>query len=338
MSSAISEGRNLFSKFDKSHTGVISRKDFEEGYRLFFKDADERLPNILERMDPDDSGKIDYVTWSKFLGPADLPRIVSSCRKAGPLFRSTPTGKELELIHVMYNRINKVAKEAARTGTRLLIDAEQTYFQPAIDNITQNLQQRYNNIDMSPEGPIIFGTHQCYLQSTPQKIQHDVERALRFKYHFATKLVRGAYMIGERIRALHMGYPSPIFETKAATDACFNQSLEYILSQRVLQNTKSEIMLGTHNSDSVKLAMKLLNDLEISSSETIYFAQLLGMSDHLASLVMTNGHIVYKYMPYGKVDEVIPYLLRRAQENSDIFSESSDDIYCMSKELLQRIN
>jgi len=338
MSSAIAEARNLFTKFDTNKSGKISRSEFEEGYRLFFKDAEEKLPKMLERLDPCNSGRIDYITWSKYLTPADLPRIVSSCRSVGPLSRATLTEKELDLVRAMYDRIYQIAEEAARTNTRLLIDAEQTYYQPAIDNITHNLQQKYNNIHRSPEGPIIFNTYQCYLQCTSQNLENDIERAQRFNYHFGAKLVRGAYMVGERKRALEMGIPSPIYDTKEETDACYDKSLKYVLTHRAKHGTNSEIMLGTHNQESIEHTIRMMKKLDISpSSSCIHFAQLLGMCDNLTFPLGSGGHSVYKYMPYGKVDEVIPYLLRRAQENSDIFSNSFIEQKSMLKELYHRI-
>lgn len=338
MSSTIVEARNLFTKFDTNKSGKISHSEFDEGYRLFFKDAEEKLPRMFERLDPCNSGRIDYIAWSKLLSPADLPRIVSKCRSVGPLSRATLTEKELGLVSAMYDRIHKIAEEAARTNTRLLIDAEQTYYQPAIDNIAHNLQQKYNNVSRSPDGPIIFNTYQCYLQCTTQNLENDIERAQRYNYHFGAKLVRGAYMIGERKRALEMGYPSPIYDTKEDTDACYDKSLKYVLSHRALHDTKSECMMGTHNQKSIEYTIEIMKKLGISpSSGAIHFAQLLGMCDNLTYPLGNSGHSVYKYMPYGKVDEVIPYLLRRAQENSDIFSNSVIEQKSMLNELYQRL-
>ena len=118
---------------------------------------------MFELLDPNHTGMVDFITWSMLLSPSDLPRITSKCRDFGPLAMASPTEEEVELIQAMFNRGHELAKEAAMCGTRLLIDAEQYRFQPAIDNLVLDLQRNFNAMDKTDK-PIIYNTYQCYLK------------------------------------------------------------------------------------------------------------------------------------------------------------------------------
>ena len=157
-----------------------------------------RLP---PRLDPAETGFIDYIEWSKLLQPQDLPRLVEGCvDKNGPLSKATPSPDEIDLIIRMHERVSGIAQCASENGVRLLIDAEQTYYQPAIDNLTISLMKTFNDKEKT-DAPIIFNTYQCYLKDSYDRVDIDLNRASRNNYHFAAKLVRGAYMVAERERA-----------------------------------------------------------------------------------------------------------------------------------------
>eukprot|EP00567_Pseudictyota_dubia_P009225 CAMPEP_0197436428 /NCGR_PEP_ID=MMETSP1175-20131217/3880_1 /TAXON_ID=1003142 /ORGANISM="Triceratium dubium, Strain CCMP147" /LENGTH=201 /DNA_ID=CAMNT_0042965717 /DNA_START=24 /DNA_END=625 /DNA_ORIENTATION=+ len=201
----------------------------------------------------------------------------------------------------MRQRLFALAEEASVLGVRLLIDAEHLKFQPAIDNLTLDLQQKYNATERT-ETPIIFNTYQCYLKDVPERLMLDVERSRRNSYHFATKLVRGAYMNYERGRAAEMGYPDPIHEKIEDTHACYNEALEYLLRYRAENNVNLEVMCATHNQRSVEQAINLMNRFGIRATDsTVHFAQLYGMSDNLTYTLGRNGFRAYKYVPYGFV-------------------------------------
>jgi len=339
MSIAITEAKNLFSSFDTNFDGIITREGFIEGYQQIFKDAGVRLPELLDRLDPNNTNVIDYIEWSKLLTPFDLPRLTCSFRKAHhPLALATPSPQEIKLMAAMLSRADALANEAYEHKVRLLIDAEQYRYQPAIDNITLSLQRKYNSFERS-EVPIIFNTYQCYLKDMPNRMKLDVERAVRHSYHFGAKLVRGAYMNSERERAMKMGYPSPINDTIEDTHTCYDNAMAYLLNYRANHKDSSlEVMCATHNQSSIVKAIELATELGIKPDDSaLHFAQLLGMSDNLTYALGKRKFQAYKYVPYGPVQEVIPYLLRRAQENSAMLEKSKFENKLILQELKRRV-
>jgi len=339
LSTAIVEMKRMFANLDCNGDGVVDWDEFDRGYRLYFNDADEMVPEYINRLDPSNTGAIDYISWSRYITFRDLPKLAASCRDIGPLALAAPSKEEIELLDNMTRRVEAVAEEAANCGVRLLIDAEQSYMQPGIDNLTVNLQQKYNCRE-TQERPIIFNTYQCYLKDMPERMMTDLKRSEQLAYHFAAKLVRGAYMHGERARAKEMGYPSPIHDTIEDTHKCYDESVEYILRHRLEHNSKSEVLLGSHNQPSIEKAIRLMNELDMtagSDQAIVHFAQLLGMSDHLTFGLGKQGYRAYKYVPYGKVDEVVPYLLRRAEENSTLLGNSNKEKEMIGREIKRRI-
>lgn len=336
MSRAIIETQNLFAKFDIDGDGFISREEFERGFHLFFQDDETKLKTMLEQLNPVED-RIDYISWSLSLGPRDLPNITAGCREFGPLAMATPTTEEVELIERMYERGRTLAKEAQKYGTRLLIDAEQARFQPAIDTLVLDLQRTYNAVDCSDK-PIIYNTYQCYLKDVPDRLQTDVERSDRFGYHFGAKLVRGAYMESERALAKSLGYPSPIHETIEDTHRCYNDSVRFLLEHAKKSDKQVELMLATHNQESLELAIACMNELGIDRKDpTIAFGQLYGMKDNLTFNLGKHGYRAYKYVPYGEVKMVMPYLVRRANENSSISGGAKQELGMIVRELTRRL-
>ena len=337
MSRAIVETQNLFAKFDVGGDGIISRDEFEQGFNLFFTDDDRKLRTMLEMVnDATETTDVDYITWSMMLQPSDLPNITASCRDVGPLAMATPTDEEVELIEKMYQRGHELAQEAATCGTRLLIDAEQVRFQPAIDNLVLMLQRKHNRADKT-DFPIIYNTYQCYLKDIPSRLPTDVERSERFNYHFGAKLVRGAYMESERELAERLGYPSPIHDTIEDTHNCYNSSVDYLLKHASISDKKTELMLASHNQQSIEKAIESMNKHGISRKDsTICFGQLLGMADNLSFNLGKHGYRAYKYVPYGEIKMVMPYLIRRANENSSLAGGAAQELAMIKNELKRR--
>ncbi|XP_062445643.1 proline dehydrogenase 1, mitochondrial isoform X1 [Rhea pennata] len=210
----------------------------------------------------------------------------------------------------MLQRMDVLAKRAAETGVRLMVDAEQTYFQPAISRLTLEMQRRFNR-----DRAVIFNTYQCYLKEAYDNVTLDVELSRREGWHFGTKLVRGAYMEQERNRAAQIGYEDPINPTYEKTSEMYHRCLDYILEE-IKHSGKANVMVASHNEDTVKLTLRRMAELGIHPSEKkVYFGQLLGMCDQITFPLGQAGFPVYKYVPYGPVNEVLPYLSRRAQEN-----------------------
>lgn len=338
MSQAIIETKKLFQKFDSNLDGFVSREEFEIGYNLFFDHGDESLNDIFQKFDPNGTGHVDYVSWSLNLRPLDLPKITKRCKDIGPLALATPTEEEIELIESMYQRAHTLAETATSTGTRLLIDAEQTRFQPAIDNLVLDLQQKYNSVDKS-DRPIIYNTYQCYLKDAMERLRTDVDRAKRFNYHFGAKLVRGAYMESEKLLASVADLPIPIHDSIEETHACYNEAVEFLLRQSVQSDQLIELMCATHNQTSIEKAIAAMDKYGVDKSKsTISFGQLYGMSDHLSFNLGRMGYRAYKYVPYGEVHEVIPYLLRRARENSSVVGGAAAELSMIKNELKRRLN
>ena len=347
MSQAIVEARKLFQKFDANGDGFVSYDEFKQGYNTFFDGDNVRLEEMMTQLfdleNETDSNAIDYISWSMLLSPRDLPQITAACRENGPLKVATPTDEEIELIEKMYERGHALAKEASATGTRLLIDAEHTHVQPAIDALVLDLQRTYNAVDQT-DFPIIYNTYQCYLKDATERLETDMKRSNRFGYHFGAKLVRGAYMESERALAETLKYPSPIHDTIEDTHESYDRAVKLLLTEaarnKLDKDAKSvvELTLATHNQESVENAIKVMNDLGIDRHDmTISFAQLFGMKDNLTFNLGKKGFRAYKYVPYGEIKMVMPYLIRRAKENSSIAGGASAELEMVLKEMWRRV-
>ncbi|MNI54876.1 bifunctional proline dehydrogenase/pyrroline-5-carboxylate dehydrogenase [compost metagenome] len=183
------------------------------------------------------------------------------------------------------------------------------------------------------EKPIVYNTYQLYRSDKLASLKADFEYAKVRGFHMGAKIVRGAYMEIERARATQMGYADPIQPNKAASDTDYNEAIEFILDH--LDNFG--LMAGTHNEDSSMLLAEEIDKRGIDrSTDRIYFAQLLGMSDNLSFNLAAHGYNVAKYMPYGPVKAVMPYLFRRAQENTSVAGATGRELGLLIKEKQRR--
>jgi proline dehydrogenase len=240
----------------------------------------------------------------------------------------TPTPEEQEEIDVIVSRIDLICKAAHEAGTSVFIDAEESWIQDAIDQWTFDMMLKYNK-----EQCIVFNTLQMYRHNRLAFLNECITLAKENKVKYGIKLVRGAYMEKERARAIEKGYPSPIQATKADTDKDFNAALKVILDNRSIFS----LCAGTHNEDSSILLMNLMQEAQIDpQNEQFYFAQLLGMSDHISYNVAHAKYHVAKYVPFGPVKEVLPYLLRRADENTSVAGQTGRELSLIMKELDRR--
>eukprot|EP01060_Flectonema_neradi_P040430 TRINITY_DN9203_c0_g1_i1.p1 TRINITY_DN9203_c0_g1~~TRINITY_DN9203_c0_g1_i1.p1 ORF type:complete len:595 (+),score=105.91 TRINITY_DN9203_c0_g1_i1:71-1855(+) len=242
------------------------------------------------------------------------------------------TEKETELLGNLVTRVNAFAQCAVEHDVACMIDAEQTYLQVAIDHFVILLQRVYNL-----EKPIIYNTYQCYLDYSKIRVLNDLERCKREGWKFAGKFVRGAYMIQEREIALKKGYASPIRPDIEATHTNFNEVMDLVLDE--VTNRKMGIMIGSHNKESIKRIITKMKENNIDKKTGgIYFGQLLGMADNLTFPLGQHGYNVYKYVPYGPVHEVMPYLVRRAQENSAVADQSTHEARLLLSEVKRRMS
>jgi proline dehydrogenase len=328
---ALTELTRLFNLLDPHNTGYVAKSDFE---KIFSAKVDGKdVSAYFDAADKNKDGKIDYIEWTNEFKIEELHKLCDHCTSKGPLYSAVLNEKERELFANMRNRIDSICTLAKSLGVRLMIDAEHSYFQPAIDNITVGLAKRYNGLDSFP---VIFSTYQMYLKDSRGRLQLDMQRAQKGNYKFAAKLVRGAYMVLEREHALENKIPDPIHNTIEDTHQNYNGAVADVIESIALGNP-AEIMIASHNQRSVELALAAMERHKLNPSAGVYFGQLLGMSDHLTFALGAKSYKAYKYVPYGKVNEVMPYLIRRAQENSGAFGGATFEINMIKKEMLRRL-
>ena len=225
-------------------------------------------------------------------------------------------------------RVDELCKAAYEANTKILVDAEESWFQNVIDDMTYEAMEKYNK-----HSCIVYNTYQMYRHDTFERLKKAHDIALEKGYFHGAKLVRGAYMEKERDRAADKGYPSPIQPTKESSDKDYNAALEFCV-----ENIKSMgLVSGSHNEKSNLLLTELISKYGIDpSDESIYFAQLYGMSDNISFNLAKAGYNVVKYVPYGPVEKVMPYLSRRAEENTSVAGQSSREFDLVKREIARR--
>ncbi len=225
-------------------------------------------------------------------------------------------------------RFDITCKKAYDLNVSLLIDAEESWMQDAADQLVEKMMQRYN-----AKKTIVYNTLQLYRWDRMDYLKALHQRALDGNFKIGIKVVRGAYMEKERERAERKGYQNPICNNKKETDKNFDAAVDYMV-----RNLDSiSIFAGTHNEDSCYKMMQLMNELAISKSdERIGFGQLFGMSDHISFNLSAAGYNVAKYLPFGPVKDVMPYLIRRAEENTSVAGQTTRELTLLKKERKRR--
>ena len=232
--------------------------------------------------------------------------------------------------NAMRERVNRICKAAFDAKVPVFIDAEETWIQDAIDRVTHEMMELYNK-----EEAIVYNTVQIYRHDRLEFLKKHVCWAKENGLVYGVKLVRGAYMEKERARAEAKGYPSPIQPDKAACDKDYNDALAFLLDHL----ESMALVAGSHNEASSMLLAELIEKKNINKSDKrIYFAQLLGMSDHISYNLSNAGYNVAKYVPYGPIHEVMPYLLRRANENTSVKGQTGRELGLINTERERRRN
>jgi proline dehydrogenase len=225
-------------------------------------------------------------------------------------------------------RWDKVCGTSYRNGVKIFIDSEDSYIQDPIDELTYELMEKYNRREA-----IVWNTYQMYRIGMMDNLNEALDRARERKYFIGAKLVRGAYMEKERERAEEKGYPDPIQPDKSATDYYYDQALRFCISNK----EQISVCSGSHNENSNYLLTELMSEAGMENADPrVYFAQLYGMSDHISFNLAKAGYNVIKYVPYGPVESVVPYLMRRAEENTSIAGQSSREFLLIKKEIRRR--
>mmetsp|Transcript_15401 Transcript_15401/g.30873 ORF Transcript_15401/g.30873 Transcript_15401/m.30873 type:complete len:623 (-) Transcript_15401:1044-2912(-) len=334
-----------FAKLDDDGDGFVDAKTFRANLKNMEVDlTEDELEGLFQSMDVNQDGQVDMLEFVDSLSPSSPvanPLFSSRIQMLKSFGLSALTDTESQQLSSMINRLERVAAYADSKDVMLLVDAEQSYMQPAIDHLALQLMQQYNR-----HKPVIFNTYQCYLTDSYKRVVSDVERSQRQGFVFAAKLVRGAYMVQERRLAELRGYPDPIHSSIQNTHDNYNAIVEMLLrykaapvtpEQGVLQRRRTAVMLASHNENSVMRAIRLMADLEIPKNDGgVYFGQLQGMCDHVSYTLGGKGYAVYKYLPYGPVKEVMPYLLRRAEENGDLMSGVGKEVRMIAGEIKRR--
>ncbi|KAJ3616096.1 hypothetical protein Zmor_012063, partial [Zophobas morio] len=331
MSLVIKETKALFSSLvssketEESKEKTLTLAEFSKSLKqLKFQISQEQINTIFKKINTSKTGAIKYDEWISYLEPTTLSMGVLSN------FRNTPSLDEVSIGRVknMFNRLEMIISCAQRNKVKLLIDAEQSYIQPAIDHLTLSLQRKYNK-----ETPLIYTTIQGYLKNSHENCKTSLNLAKREGWVFACKLVRGAYLVHERARCQQFCYDCPVFSSVEETHKNYNDIALLLLSEY----PRCKFMIASHNEDSALLICREMDKRNISKAEGgICFGQLLGMSDHITYNLSQAGYKAYKYVPYGPVKEVLPYLIRRAEENSGLLDSTTKEMSFIRKELYRR--
>jgi len=331
LSSSVRALEALFSRFDADGDGAVSRREFDAAYKTIFVDASPpRLDTLWRHLaGSSDAPSIDKDAWRARVGLAQLPAIAPRARASDPLARAAPTAADLASLEALLARLRRLADRAASRGVRLLIDAEHSAVQPAVAHAARALQRALNRPGAPPA---VFTTYQCYLIGAETAVRDDIAAARREGWTWAAKarretgggaargpvssrrrlppsppsqLVRGAYLRSERARAAAAGAPSPCHATLEATHACYAAAAATAIAAATDGSGHEEVMLATHNAASVAAAAASLSGGNGGSIKTdrVSFAQLYGMADTLTFGLAARGLPVYKYLPYGPMEQ-----------------------------------
>ena len=303
--------RNLYSILDYSVEGNEKEEEFDAALKkkmniVEFVSTKKELPFAVFK--PTGIGKFDI--WQKVSEGEEL---------------SEAEQQQWENIK---NRVEEMCKLAHEKKVPILVDAEESWIQDAVDEVVENMMEKYNK-----EEAIIFNTIQCYRWDRLAYLKELHQRAIDKGFKVGAKIVRGAYMEKENARAKKMGYPSPICENKEATDVNFNAVLTYIL------NNIDDIWLfvGTHNEVSNYLALQLMEEKGLERNDRrIWFSQLYGMSNHISYNLAKLEYNAAKLVPFGPVKEVVPYLIRRAEENTSVQGQTGRELSLLLEEKKRR--
>jgi proline dehydrogenase len=261
----------------------------------------------------------------KLTGIASAELIEKIQRGTEPL-----TTDEQEAYQQIKSRLDMLCRTAHDLHVKIFVDAEESWIQDTIDMLVYEAMSRYNR-----QQPIVYNTYQMYRSDMYTNLQKAIKVAKTEGYFLGAKLVRGAYFEKERARAHEEQYEDPIHATKPETDHDFDAAIELCINNRDMIS----ICLGTHNEYSCHHCINLMQQNHIAPNDPhIWFAQLLGMSDNISYNLANAGYNVAKYVPYGPVEAVMPYLFRRANENKSIAGQSSREYLLTKREVLRRSN
>lgn len=302
---------NVYSILDYSLEGIDSEKEYDKAVEEFLANVEVAASNS-------------EIPYSVFKPSAISNQRIMEAVSAGAELNEKDKA-EFERVR---GRFHKIFKKAHELGVRVMVDAEESWIQPAIDNLTEEMVEAYNK-----DKVIAMNTFQLYRKDRLDYMIKSYEHCKGNGLKMGAKLVRGAYMEKERERAAEKGYPSPINETKAITDKMYDDAMVYCLNHL----DYGEVFIGTHNQETIALAVDFMQKNGIAANDDrIWFSQLYGMCDYLSFNLGKHNYNVAKYIPYGPIKAVIPYLVRRADENSSVAGQAVKELKLINKELARR--
>jgi proline dehydrogenase len=298
--------------------GKESEEDFEAGLR-------QTLATIVEAKD---NSNIPFSVFkpSGFVRFALLEKINLAYRQAGS--KKSLSAEEQKEFERFRNRVEKICQTGFENNVPIYIDAEQTWIQDVIDGLVREMMMKCNK-----EKVMVYNTIQMYRTDRLDFLKKSHEHALKNNYKIGMKIVRGAYMEIERKRAAQFGYPSPIHPDKTSTDKNFDDALRFCIEHI----NDIAICCGTHNEQSCSLLTELILQKNLPNNHPhIWFSQLYGMSNHISYNLAKADYNVSKYVPYGPVRAVLPYLIRRAQENTSVKGQTGRELSLILTEKKRR--
>lgn len=316
----LQECNKTIENLDKSHIGTIL--DFSVEGEDNEKSFDQTTQEILLTIEKaNESSSIPFAVF-KVTGIASMD-LLEKIQNEEEL-----SNDEKAAFERVRERMNILCGRAHALNVRIFVDAEESWIQDTIDTLTYGMMEKYNL-----ENCIIYNTFQMYRKDMLQNLKDATQHARDNHYLLGVKLVRGAYMEKERQRSHEENYCEPVHETKAATDHDYNLGVEFCVENRKLIS----LCVGTHNEFSCKYLVDLMQKNQIEPTDKhFYFAQLLGMSDNISYNLSKAGFNVAKYVPYGPVEAVMPYLFRRAAENTSVSGQASREFTLIKREIVRR--
>jgi len=236
--------------------------------------------------------------------------------------------KTAKAIQYFKDSVEKLCKTAFENDIPIMIDAEDSWYQPFVDQVVTEMMEKYNK-----QKAIVYNTLQMYRTDRLDFLKESLRKAQEGNYFLGIKFVRGAYMEKERLRAAEKGYPSPIQPDKEATDQNYDAGIAFTIDHL----DRISVFNGSHNEMSNRLLTEQMQKLGLARNEKkIWFSQLYGMSDHISFNLADAGYNVTKYIPYGPVRNILPYLIRRAEENTSIAGQTGRELSLLEQERLRR--
>ena len=325
--------------FEQFCSGESLDESFKTVERLYDKNVKSYLHYSVEGLENEESydtslneviDSIEFVAKKNIL---DFTVFKPTAIASSKILQKVSENKSLDnneqgLYNKILSRFDTICNFANKKGVKILVDAEESWIQDSIDEIVLRMMIKYNK-----QESIVFNTSQMYRHDRLDYLKRLKDIAEKERFFIGIKLVRGAYIEKENKRAIKNNYRSPICDSKKLTDLNFNEGASFILSNLNIFSLFS----GTHNEESIYNIIDLMKSNKVNNSnQKVWFGQLYGMSDNISFNLANEGFNAIKYLPFGPIKEVIPYLIRRADENTSVKGQTSRELELIKSELKRR--